>query len=130
MPDLQAETRAMTVRLARSSGRAGRDRTASARLTQEEHRELENVAKRAGWSLSEWARETLLAAARRPADDVLLTEIVGTRLLLLNLLRPLATGKVLTEQDCVNISTQVQQNKRKVTREIQQQYVTKPAVEV
>ena len=122
MSESTTPVRDMEIRLARSTGRGGRDKTASARLTEEEHNEIEAAAKRTGESVSEWARQAMLATARRPADDVILTELVVVRLLLLNLVKPIAQGKVLTEEECASISTQIQQNKRRVTKDLEQQY--------
>jgi Ribbon-helix-helix protein, copG family len=76
------------------------------KLTQEELSELTAEAKRSGLSRSQWMRVALLARLRRQAPierlklppkelqkaDILLTEIVGIRLMLRNLLAPLAAG--------------------------------------
>lgn len=122
---LAAEPLDLEKRLRRSKGRGGRVCSANARVTRAELDELERVAGDQEKTVSEWAREILLERARRPADDVLMTELIATRLLLLNLLKPLAMGKLLTDQEFAAISSGVQQNKRKVTREIQSQYISK-----
>ena len=44
-------------------------------------------------------------------------------MLLLNLLKPLAMGQVITSEDFLRISATVRSDKRKVAQEIQQQYV-------
>ncbi len=110
-------------RLARSAGRSGRDRMANARVTQAEQRELHNAARSQGKSLSEWAREILLREARRSPDDPLFIELIATRMILLNLLKPLAMGQQVTTEDFARISTTVRNDKRKVAQEIQQQYM-------
>ena len=110
-------------RLARSAGRSGRDRMANARVTQAEQRELHNAARSQGKSLSEWAREVLLREARRSPDDPLFIELIATRMILLNLLKPLAMGQQVTTEDFARISTTVRNDKRKVAQEIQQQYM-------
>jgi hypothetical protein len=69
----------------------------------------------------EWAREALLREARR-ADDPMFTELIATRMILLNLLKPLAMGQVVTPEDFTRISATVRSDKRKVAQEIQQQY--------
>jgi len=71
----------------------------------------------------EWAREALLREARR-ADDPMFTELIATRMILLNLLKPLAMGQVVTPEDFTRISATVRSDKRKVAQEIQQQYTT------
>ena len=113
----------LETRLARSAGRSGRDRMANARVTQAEQRELHNAARSQGKSLSEWAREILLREARRSPDDPLFIELIATRMILLNLLKPLAMGQQVTTEDFARISTTVRNDKRKVAQEIQQQYM-------
>ena len=112
----------LDIRLARSTGRSGRDRMANARVTAREQRELHEAARAQGKSLSEWAREVLLREARR-SEDPLFTELIATRMLLLNLLKPLAMGQVITSEDFSRISATVRSDKRKVAQEIQQQYI-------
>ena len=113
----------LEVRLARSEGRSGRDRMANARVTVNEQRELHEAARLHGKSLSEWAREILLREARRSADDPLFTELIATRMILLNRLKPLAMGQIVTPEDFNRISATVRSDKRKVAQEIQQQYM-------
>ena len=113
----------LDIRLARSTGRSGRDRMANARVTAREQRELHEAARAQGKSLSEWAREILLREARR-SEDPLFTELIATRMLLLNLLKPLAMGQVVTPEDFSRISSTVRSDKRKVAQEIRQQYIT------
>ena len=96
---------------------------ANARVTAREQRELHEAARTQGKSLSEWAREVLLREARR-SEDPLFTELIATRMILLNLLKPLAMGQVVTPEDFTRISATVRSDKRKVAQEIQQQYVT------
>ena len=77
----------------------------------------------------EWAREALLREARR-ADDPMFTELIATRMILLNLLKPLAMGHVVTPEDFTRISATVRSDKRKVAQEIQQQYTNASQKEV
>ncbi len=126
MKSSKVNTPSLDIRLARSTGRSGRDRMANARVTAIEQRELHNAARARGKSLSEWAREILLQEARRSDDDPLFTELIATRMILLNLLKPLAMGQVVTPDDFARISATVRNDKRKVAQEIQQQYL--PAI--
>jgi hypothetical protein len=67
------------------------------------------------------------SAARGPPlarEDPLFTELIATRMILLNLLKPLAMGQVVTPEDFTRISATVRSDKRKVAQEIQQQYIT------
>ena len=77
----------------------------------------------------EWAREALLREARR-SEDALFTELIATRMILLNLLKPLAMGQVVTPEDFTRISATVRSDKRKVAQEIQQQYINASAKEL
>ena len=113
----------------RSAGRTGRDRMANARVTDAERQELHTAARLKGISLSEWAREVLLREARRSDEDPLFIELIATRMLLVNLLKPLAMGKIVTQEDYTRISAAVRSDKRKVANEIQQQYTAPVAKE-
>ncbi|WP_420236288.1 plasmid mobilization protein [Telmatobacter bradus] len=112
----------MDVRLARSTGRTGRDRMANARVTAEEQRELHSAARSQGKSLSEWARDVLLREARRSDDDAVFTEIVATRMLLVNLIKPLILGKPVTSQWITEAMSAVRREKRRAAQEVLQQY--------
>ncbi len=110
-------------RLGRGKIRDNRSRSLGTKLTIGEERELVRAAESAGKSASEWAREVLLREARR-SEDPLFTELIATRMILLNLLKPLAMGQVVTPEDFTRISATVRSDKRKVAQEIQQQYIT------
>ena len=84
---------------------------------------LSRAAAKDGMKVREWAREALLREARR-SEDPLFTELIATRMILLNLLKPLAMGQVVTPEDFTRISATVRSDKRKVAQEIQQQYIT------
>jgi uncharacterized protein (DUF1778 family) len=119
----------LSVGQTRSAGRTGRDRMANARVTEAERQELHAAARLKGMSLSEWAREVLLREARRSDEDPLFIELIATRMLLVNLLKPLAMGKIVTQEDYTRISAAVRSDKRKVANEIQQQYTAPAAKE-
>ena len=112
----------MNVRLARSTGRAGRDRMANARVTAEEQRELHEAARAEGKSLSEWARDVLLREARRSGDDAVFTELVATRMLLVNLIKPLILGEKVSPTWITEAMTMVRKEKHKAAQEVMQQY--------
>ena len=126
---MNAPTRSMApiaVRLARSVGRTGRDRMANARVTAEEQQELQQAARRSGMSLSEWSREVLLREARRSGGDAIFTELIATRMLLVNLLKPLALGEKVSPAWITEAMTMVRKEKHKAAQEVMQQY-TQPA---
>jgi hypothetical protein len=109
-------------RLRRSRGRSGRTSVASAKVTPAEHEELQAAAGAEGKALGEWAREALLQTARRPKDDVFFTELIATRMLLLNILRGLAMGEKFTPEQFGKLTEKVRAEKRKVAREVMEQY--------
>jgi hypothetical protein len=68
-----------------------------------------------------WAREVLLDAARTP-DDALFTELVATRMLMVNLLKPLILGKQVSQDWITEAMAAVRREKRKAARDLMQQY--------
>ncbi len=109
-------------RLRRSRGRSGRTFVASAKVTKAELTELETTAAEAGKALSEWARETLLSEARRSETDPVWTEIVANRMLLMGILRPLATGQTMTAQRFDELVAAIKAGKRSMAEEVMRQY--------
>jgi hypothetical protein len=87
-----------------------------------EQAEIEAVSQKAGKTPGEWLRDVALAAARPSADDdlLLLTEIIGLRLMLTNLFRPLATGQKLTPEAFDNMLAEVKKRKHSVAEEAMQ----------
>jgi hypothetical protein len=78
---------------------AFRNTTRCLKLTQEEARLLDEVACANGVARSEWMRQVILRELRSaPTSDASLAEILGVRLLLVNVLRPLASGQRLTPE--------------------------------
>ena len=122
MDTSQNTTISMDVRLARSAGRTGRDRMANARVTAKEQRELHDAAHAQGKSLSEWAREILLREARRSQDDAVFTELVATRMLLVNLIKPLILGEKVSPTWITEAMTMVRKEKHKAAQDVMQQY--------
>jgi hypothetical protein len=102
-------------------GRDPRSESFATRFTRSELVMLSRAASRDGMKVREWAREALLREARR-AEDPLFIELIATRMVLLNLLKPLAMGQVVSPEDFTRISASVRSDKRKVAHEIQQQY--------
>jgi hypothetical protein len=109
-------------RLSRSRGRPARAYVAQARVTQPEQRELEDAARREGKALSEWARDVLLREARRSQDDAMFTELVATRMLLVNLIKPLILGEKVSPSWITEAMTMVRKEKHKAAQDVMQQY--------
>ena len=74
-----------------------RNTTVCLKLTQQEVQLLDQIASAKGMARSEWMRDVILREMRGDsARDPYLAEILGVRLLLVNVLRPLAAGQKLT----------------------------------
>jgi hypothetical protein len=108
-------------RLRRSRGRSARAFCVSSRVTEEELRCLENAAADNGKAVSEWAREVLIEAAQRTGPDVILVELVATRMLLVNMLKMIGQTRALPEAEYTKIHAEVQKVKRRIARELEEQ---------
>ena len=109
-------------RIRRSQGRLPRICAISTRVASDELAELESAAKREGKAIGEWSRDQLIAAVRRPKDDILLTELIGLRMFLVNLLRPIALGEDYTDEQFRALLDHVRAEKRNVTSQVTEQY--------
>jgi hypothetical protein len=99
-----------------------RTHTVSTRLSGEELRQLTAIAGERG--NAEVIRELILAAIARNANaktpDPVLSEIVGVRLLLVNLLRPRDPHDPLTKENFEMLLDEIKRVKKQVAIEIQQ----------
>ena len=76
-----------------------RNATVCLKLTQQEVQLLDQIATAKGLARSEWMRDVILRELRGDSpNDPFLAEILGVRLLLVNVLRPLAAGQRLTPE--------------------------------
>ena len=89
----------------KSDAEANRDRQAlrvfpvTAKLTREERKAVTELAQSQGLARGQWIRDVILAELRgATAQNAPLAEILGVRLLLVNVLRPLAAGQKLTPE--------------------------------
>ena len=80
-------------------GRESRNRSLNTKLTVTEFAAVEVAAAAHGCALGEWVRDVILQKLRGGStSDPSLAEILGVRLLLVNVLRPLAAGQRLTPE--------------------------------
>ena len=82
-------------------GRESRNQTLTTKLTEAEHRAVEKAAQADGKTAGEWLRDHALDALQRDASDaevIALSEVIGVRLLLVNVLRTVSTGQKLTAE--------------------------------
>ena len=105
----------------RSRGRSARASCVSSRVTEEELRCLEKAAADNGKAVSEWAREILIEAAQRTGPDVVLVELVATRMLLVNMLKMIGQTRALPEAEYTKIHAEVQKVKRRIAQELAEQ---------
>ena len=98
-----------------------RESSVSTRLTRKETRNLDALAKSRGVQRGEFIRKLIRDELARdtgtsPASTEL-TEIMGIRLMLTNLFRPLATGQKLTPEAFDNMVAEVKKRKRSVAED-------------
>jgi len=95
--DAQMDTKRGKIR-----GRESRNQTLTTKVTATEYRAVEDAAGAEAKTTGEWLRDLALeAVAARTAggaETVMLPEIVGVRLLLVNVLRSVAIGQNLTPE--------------------------------
>jgi hypothetical protein len=103
-------------------GRAARAKSVAIRYTESELLEIETAAKAADTTLREWSRAVLLREARRAPDDALFTELVATRLLLTNLIKPLLLGKPMPEDWITKAMAGVREAKHKAAADLRKEY--------
>ena len=93
----------------------------SSKLSRSETERFDALARRRGQQRGELIRRLILDELSRdsgePAASAELSEIVGLRLMLTNVLKPLATGQKLTPEVFDGIMTEVKKRKRAVAVE-------------
>ena len=97
------------------------------KVSEEEYAQLETAAQADGRTLGEWCREIVLASASDAArHDPALAEIVGVRLLLVNVLGPVAAGESVTPEKFNQLLDQISEAKHQLAAKLQQQASVKP----
>ncbi len=109
-------------RFQRVQGRTPRKCSATAKMTREEHNELEAAASTQGKPLGEWAREVLLGAARGFTVDPAFTEVIAIRLLLNSVLQHVACAEMMTRVAFNAEMQEIRTTKHKAAQEVMQQY--------
>jgi len=96
------------------------------KVSEEEYAQLETAAQTSGRTLGEWCREVVLASASDvERRDPALAEIVGVRLLLVNVLGPLAAGEKMTPEGFNQLLDQIGEAKHQLAAKLQQQATRK-----
>ena len=96
------------------------------KVSEEEYAQLETAAQAGGQTLGEWCREAMLREMRDAEKrDPALDEIVGVRLLLVNVLRPVAAGERLAPEAFDKLLDQISEVKHELAAKLQQQAARK-----
>jgi len=97
------------------------------KLSAEEHRAFNALLERRNQRQAELIRDLILAEIERDRNGIQpsyeQTEVTACRLLLVNLLRPIATGKVTSEEAFDRIVDEVGRKKKSITREFSHRYL-------
>ncbi|WP_260705697.1 hypothetical protein [Edaphobacter flagellatus] len=109
-------------RLSPHRTRSARSESFATRFTCDEVAAIEDAAQAAGMTAREWSREVLLDAAGKTMRTALFTELIATRMLLVNLLKPLALGEKVSPAWITEAMTMVRKEKHKAAQEVMQQY--------
>jgi hypothetical protein len=97
-----------------------RNRSAGAKVTDEEYTQLEALAQARGITLGEWCREILLAQLSPEAitsEEALLGEVLAVRMIVLNLFRSLANGEKLSDAKIQEIVQWADREKRAMAKD-------------
>jgi hypothetical protein len=98
-----------------------RNRSAGAKVTDEEYAQLEKLAQERGLTLGEWCREVLLAqlqsSGATTVEETMLAEVLGLRMIVINLLRDLKVGEALTPEKIQKIIQWADQEKMSTAQE-------------
>src|SRR5271157_3538086 len=93
------------------------------KVSEEEYAQLETAAQAEGRTLGEWCREVILrgGASNAAAHDPALAEIIGVRLLLVNVLGPVAAGEKVTPEKFNQLLDQISEAKHQLAAKLQPQ---------
>ncbi len=95
-------------------GRESRNQSLNTKLTASELAAVETAAAAHGCALGEWVRDVILREIREGPGDPSLAEILGVRLLLVNVLRPLAAGERLAPEAFDKLLDEISEAKHKL----------------
>ena len=109
-------------RLRRKMARPARTQSVATRFTKDEELELLRAAEKGGKTVREWTRDALLREARRPEVDPVFTELIASRVLMLNALRGLLLHENWTAETFQKLTDTIRKDKRKMASEVMQQY--------
>ena len=89
------------------------------KLTKDELVRVTDLAKSQGLARGEWIRDVILReAGEGPTSDPALAEILGVRLLLVNVLRPLASGQLLAPEAFDKLLDEISEAKHQLSEKL------------
>ena len=89
------------------------------KLTKEELGRVTDFARAQGLARGEWIRDVILReTGGGPTSDPALAEILGVRLLLVNVLRPLASGQLLTPEAFDKLLDEISEAKHQLAQKL------------
>jgi hypothetical protein len=89
------------------------------KVSEEEYARLETAAQASGQTLGEWCRQMILGASDAAVHDPALAEIIGVRLLLVNVLGPVAAGEKVTPEKFNQLLDQISEAKHQLAAKLQ-----------
>jgi hypothetical protein len=93
-----------------------RTKSISTKVTDEEYAQMEALA--GGQTISEWARDVLLGAAKSNATEhTILAEVLALRTILLNALYKLSQGEALSAEEMQRLIERADQDKLRKAQE-------------
>lgn len=111
----------MSTKRGKIRGRESRNQTLTTKVTATEYRAVEDAAGAEAKTTGEWLRDLALEAIATQTggpEIVMLPEIVGVRLLLVNALRSVATGQKLTPEAFDKLLDQIGTAKHELAEKI------------
>lgn len=97
---------------------SARNKSITAKVSEEEYARLQEFASAQGQSMGELARDLLLRAMEHaPAEQTILAEILGLRMLYLNTVQILGAGRELTTDDLRKLIEKVDREKQRSPQE-------------
>ena len=112
-------------RLERRKLREPRCQSVGTKMTFHEERAVEQAAEQQGKTASEWVRDVLLRELRCGKDEALFTEVVALRMLLNQVLLPIAEGHGVSIQDFSAIMDEIRREKQDTARGLMEQYTNR-----
>lgn len=95
-----------------------RNKSIGTKVSEEEYATLEKLASSRGLTLSEWFRELVLAElVAHPAEQIILAEVLALRMLYLNTVQILGSGRELTTEDLRKLIEKVDREKQRKAEE-------------